>query len=123
MKILVVEDEPAILRYIYKLLRTRGHEVLALLCDGSDAANDALEHVRHIRFDAVLVGYMMPGLTGTDAAVQIKRLSAATHVVIMIERVPPDETDRLQRQGITFGQLPAPFEKEDLFRQLSVAAF
>ena len=117
MKILVVEDEPTILRFVYMLLRTRGHDVLALRCDGLDAANDALEHVRHICFDAVLVGYEMPGLTGTDAASRIKRLRPSTHVVIMTEPVPADETDCLHQQGITFGQLPTPFGEEDLFRQ------
>jgi CheY-like chemotaxis protein len=118
MKLLVVDDDFVILNYLEKLLGKRGHQVLALRCDSHAAAAEVLEHVRFIKFDAALVGLMMPGMNGLSAATWINKLSPLTKVIITIEPVPLDEADWLHRQGIVFGQLPAPFEPEELFCQL-----
>ena len=119
MKLLVVDDDLIILDYLERLLRKRGHQVLAIRCDGQEAAAEVLEHVRFIKFDAALVGLMMPGMNGLSTATWIDRLSPSTKIIITIEPVPPEEADWLRRQEITFGQLPAPFEPEELFRQLA----
>ena len=111
MKLLVVDDEPAILKYMHALLTDWGHQVVSLCLDGEQTAADVLEQVKLQKFDAALVGFMMPAMLGTELAAQIKRLSPTTKIIIMIEAVPP----ALQR----FALLPAPFEREALCRQLS----
>ena len=117
MKLLVVDDCSEILGYMHALL-TRRHEVLALPCNNEAEAAKILEDVGFLKFDVALVGFNMLGVLGTTLAVHINRLSPSTKVIITIEPVPPEEADWLRRQEITFGQLPAPFEKEELFRQL-----
>jgi CheY-like chemotaxis protein len=66
------------------------------------------------KFDVALVGFMMPAMLGTDLAAQIKRLSPATKIIIMIESVPPAIADGLLLEGLDFEQLPAPFERQEL---------
>jgi CheY-like chemotaxis protein len=119
MKLLVVDDEPAILKYMHALLTDWGHQVVSLCFNGEQTAADVLEQVKVQKFDVALVGFMMPAMLGTELAAQIKRLSPATKIVIMIESVPPAIADAVRREGVNFGQLPAPFEREKLFRQLS----
>lgn len=119
MKLLVVDDEPAILKYVHALLSDWGHQVVSLCLNGEQTAADVLEQVKLQKFDAALVGFMMPAMLGTELAAEIKRLSPATRTIITIESVPPAIADELRREGVDFGQLPAPFEREELFRQLS----
>lgn len=118
MKLLVVDDSSEMLYYMHRLLTHWGHEVLALSCYGEDEAAEILEDVRFLKFDVALVGFNMLGVLGTTLAVHINRLSPSTKVVMFMEPVPPEEADWLRRQGVAFEQLPAPFEKEDLLRQL-----
>jgi DNA-binding NtrC family response regulator len=120
MKLLVVDDCSEILEYMRRLLTHRGHEVLALCCNGEAEAAEILEDVGFLKFDVALVGFNMLGVLGTTLAVHINRLSPSTKVIIAIEPVPVEEADRLHRQGIAFGQLPAPFAPEELFRQLAL---
>jgi DNA-binding NtrC family response regulator len=119
MKLLVVDDCSNILDYLHALLTRRCHEVLSLRCNSEAEAAEILEDVGFLKFDVALVGFNMLGMLGTTLAVHINRLSPSTKVIITIESVPPEEADRLHRQGIAFGQLPAPFEPEELFRQLA----
>jgi DNA-binding NtrC family response regulator len=119
MKLLVVDDCSEILAYMHKLLTHWGHQVLALCCNSEPEAAEILEDVGFLKFDVALVGFNMLGVLGTTLAVHINRLSPSTKVIITIEPVPPEEADWLRRRGVAFEQLPAPFEKVDLFRQLS----
>jgi DNA-binding NtrC family response regulator len=118
VKLLVVDDCSEILEYMRRLLTHRGHEVLALRCNSEPEAAEILEDVGFLKFDVALVGFNMLGVLGTALAVHISKLSPSTKVIIAIEPIPPEEGDRVHRQGIAFGQLPAPFEPEELFRQL-----
>ena len=118
MKLLVVDDCSEILEYMRRLLTHRGHEVLALRCHSEPEAAEILEDVGFLKFDVALVGFNMLGVLGTTFAVHINRFSPSTKVIITVEPVPSEEAERLHHQGIAFGQLPAPFEKEELFRQL-----
>jgi CheY-like chemotaxis protein len=119
MKLLIMDDEPTILKYMHALLTDWGHQVVSLCFNGEQTAADVLEQVKLQKFDVALVGFMMPGMLGTELAAQIKRLSPATKIIIIIESVPPAIADSVRREGVDFGQLHAPFEREKLFRQLS----
>jgi CheY-like chemotaxis protein len=113
LKILVVDDEPAIVEYFTALLTQAGFQVLPV-CDPFEA----IEKTAEFAFDAVLVGYVMPGMLGTDAAVRIKSFSPDTKVIIAIEEVPTEEKSRLAGSGYTFDFLPMPFERQELLEKL-----
>ncbi len=77
-KILVVDDEPSILRLLQEALTQWGYQVT---CAGSGKV--ALEAIRGDLFDAVLTDIRMPEMTGLDLLREIKRHDESTEVVMM----------------------------------------
>ena len=78
--ILVVDDEPAILRLAIRAIRGQGYGVL--WCEN---ASDALDLVREHRPELVLTDAMMPRVDGRELARQIKVDAelGATKVIVM----------------------------------------
>ena len=66
-KILIVDDEPDIVRLLQMKLQRSGYEVVTAYC-GSDAVLKAEEEA-----DAVLMDAMMPGMDGFTAMIGIKQ--------------------------------------------------
>ena len=85
MKLLVVDDERPIVKHMDALLTGWGHKVVSLCLDGELTPADVLEQVKLQKFDVALVdNFKMPPLLGTDLPAQIKRLSPATKIIIMV---------------------------------------
>lgn len=63
VRILVVEDEPAIADNIAALLAAKGHKV-AVCLEGAEAVNRA----RKETFDLILLDVMLPRMSGFDVA-------------------------------------------------------
>jgi CheY-like chemotaxis protein len=61
-RILVVDDEPSIVKLVSTTLRTRGHTVYEAV-DGVDA----IEKAKELKPDLILLDIMMPRMTGTEA--------------------------------------------------------
>ncbi len=60
-RVLLVDDEPAILRLVTHLLRKAGYEVAS-----AQTAREALGFLRRFEFDCIVTDAMMPDLTGFD---------------------------------------------------------
>jgi DNA-binding response OmpR family regulator len=59
MRILVVEDEPRLLRNLAKALREEGYAV-----DTAETGDEGLYKAESYGYDAVVLGVMLPGLDG-----------------------------------------------------------
>jgi DNA-binding NtrC family response regulator len=115
MKLLVVDKDPSVVKFMDALLTHWGYQVVSLCFDGELTAADVLEHVKLQKFDVALVDFWMPSMQGTELPTQIKRLSPATKIVIMgLMPVPRAAADALRREGVHFGQLLLPFERIEL---------
>ncbi len=77
-KILVVDDEPSILRLLEEALTRWGYQVR---CAAS--GDEALEALRGDLFDAVLTDVRMPEMSGLDLLREIKRHDDSIEVVMM----------------------------------------
>jgi two-component system, OmpR family, KDP operon response regulator KdpE len=77
VRILVVDDEPPMLRVVAANLRARGFEVLTA-ASGEDALLEAAEH----RPDCILLDLNLPGIDGLEVLRRL-RTWASTPVVIM----------------------------------------
>ena len=79
-RILVVDDEPSIVRTLSYVLRRDGFEVL----EAHDGA-EAVEVARREKPDLVFLDVMMPRMSGFDAITEIKGTPelASTHVVVL----------------------------------------
>jgi CheY-like chemotaxis protein len=60
-RILLIDDEPAVLRLVTHLLRKAGYEVAS-----AQSAQDAMGFLRRFHFDCILSDAMMPDLNGFD---------------------------------------------------------
>ncbi len=74
-KILVVEDDPDIMRIMTHTLRAAGHVVIAAY-----GGEDALRKVKQHHPDLVLTDLAMPKITGVEVIEQIKRDEATKHI-------------------------------------------
>src|SRR5512146_3240819 len=107
--ILLVDDEPGMLRYIRTLLEVDSYKV-----ETANSGNDALERVqRGLSPDLVLLDLLMPGLDGLQTLEQLRHVQPGMKV-IMLSCV---RDTRKVVQAIRLGAqdyLTKPFQKNDL---------
>jgi len=78
LRVLLVEDEPALRQILVSYLRIDHHQVMAT-ADG----REALQVFRAGEYDLVLTDRAMPNFGGDQLAVEIKRLSPSTPVIML----------------------------------------
>jgi PAS domain S-box-containing protein len=109
LSVLVVEDEPEVLRVVQTFLTGWGCKVLA--CSRADAALEALQPGGE-RFDVLLSDVVLgPGLRGTDIAARARALRPDLAVLLM-SGYAPDAV--LPSDGGTWPLLRKPFTREQL---------
>jgi two-component SAPR family response regulator len=77
-KVIIVDDEPAMLKLMTNILKTMKFEVF----DFSDPRN-VLEVIRDInpKVDLLITDYDMPGMTGGELATEIKELRPKMKII------------------------------------------
>lgn len=113
MKILLIEDEQKIARYVTKALETEGHAVdLVLRGDAGKIAATTQP------YDIIVLDLALPGCDGLDVLREVRRNSIATPVLVMTAR--GEKNDRIQ--GLDLGAddyLPKPFAMEELVARVN----
>lgn len=89
-RVLVVDDEPAVLDFVHRALNSSGYEV-----QRASGPREALKIVGRGRVDLVLSEVRLPGMSGLRLVRNITRLSPATATLLMSgwarsPGVPPD---------------------------------
>ena len=110
IKVLAVDDDPAILRLIEVNLSLEGFEV-AVAAGGDDAVARAKE----VDPDVILLDVMMPGLTGWDLARRLRDEAATTAIPLVFLSARTQDEDR--RRGEELGvaaYVNKPFDPADL---------
>ncbi len=92
VKVLVVEDEPAIAQAVVTRLRSEGWETV-VVHDGVAAVGAAEE----LRPDVVVLDVMLPGLDGHEVC---RRIQARRPVPVLMLTARDDETDMLVGLGV-----------------------
>src|SRR5438552_2953326 len=77
-KILVVDDEPSILRLLQEALTQWGYSVKA-----ASSGTEAVEAVRAEMFDAVITDIRMPEMSGLELLKEVKRQDESIEIVMM----------------------------------------
>ena len=111
MRILVVEDEPRLLRNLAKALREEGYAV-----DTSESGDEGLYKATNSNYDAVVLDVMLPGLDGWEVLKRL-RLEKPTPVLMLTAR--DAHKDRVR--GLDNGAddyLVKPFDLEELLARL-----
>ena len=115
-RILIVEDDGVIGRYIQNILQKLGYQVLDVVSSGDEAIQiSSKEHPDLVLMDIILEG----DLDGVDAAGQIYRRFDIPVVYVTAFA----DNDTLQRAKITdpFGYILKPFEERNLHATIEIA--
>lgn len=111
--ILLVEDQPALLRLMHRLLAGFGYRVVPA---GSAAEATALAAELGDQVDLLVTDIVMPGQHGPDLAAEL--LSDHPAMGVLCISGYPEMADRLARTGHDFATLQKPFTAEELAREV-----
>jgi DNA-binding NarL/FixJ family response regulator len=93
--LLIVDDHASFRVAARKLLEHHGYEIVGEACDGATA----LEAVRQLRPDAVLLDVQMPDLDGFEVATRLTAGETAPAIVMVSSRDGEDFGDLVERSG------------------------
>jgi len=113
MKVLLIEDEQKISRYVAKALTDEGHEVEAIT-----RGDEGFAAATTKPYDIILLDLALPGRDGLEILKAIREKSIATPVLILTAR--GELPDRIQ--GLDLGAddyLPKPFALEELLARVA----
>ncbi|MBT3194583.1 MAG: response regulator [Verrucomicrobia bacterium] len=111
MKILALDDDPALLRIMEAMLSHNGHDVTCV-----ETPEAAIDHVAKEQFDFVLVDYQMRDKTGVWFMENVK-LPRETKALLVTATIDRDVINRMFALGAS-GYLIKPFDEADLLHQL-----
>lgn len=114
LRILLVDDEAAILECVGRLLRGHGHIVNEFLNFSLGTALEIVEAAAAIKFDLALVDAVMPGIDGIELIEYLHRVSPRTRFVSMGCGAFAEAATILTNRGIACQTLLKPFEPKQL---------
>ena len=112
--ILVVEDEPALLRALRINLRARGYEALTM-----QAGRPALEQATQREPDAVILDLGLPDIDGIDLIRELRSVTSAPVIVLSGRTGPGDKIGALDAGADDY--VTKPFSMEELLARLRAA--
>ncbi len=113
-KILIIDDEPGIVRLVSAYLKPEGYEVLTA-ADG----NAGLKAARAFKPDLILLDVMLPGMDGIELLSRLRRESEV-YVIMLTART--EETDKIV--GLSVGAddyVTKPFSPRELVARIKSA--
>ena len=112
MKVLIVEDESRVARFVKKALSDQG-----FCCDTSSNGLEACQMILSNGYDAVVLDIMLPGLDGLGLLKRIRRQKSIVPVLLLSARGSVDE----RIEGLNLGAddyLPKPFSTDELIARI-----
>lgn len=113
--ILVTDDDKACRESIRKVLEQQGHSVCA-----TEDVDAALQELAAQHFDLVVCDYRMPGKTGVDFLVEMKRCRCPVPVLIVSACADAQTQATILELG-AIGFLKKPVRRQDLLDQAARA--
>src|SRR3989440_4616582 len=111
MRILVVEDEPRLLRSLAKALREEGYAV-----DTADAGDEGLYKAESYDYDAVVLDGMLPRLDGWEVLERLRKQKQTPVLMLTARDAPKDRVRGLDTGADDY--LIKPFDLPELLARL-----
>ena len=108
-RVLVVDDQPQVLKFIEIDLKLRGFEVV-----GATSGNEALELTKTVKPDIILLDMIMPGKNGFEI---LKELQTFTDLPVIAFSASPENQDEALRCGAS-DFVHKPFDPDDMARRI-----
>ncbi len=103
-KVLIVDDEPAIVRFLKSFLEKRHYTALT-----ASTGEEALEQFKQERPEIVLLDIRLPDRDGLEVLKEIKRIDPRVSVIV-VTAVTDEETGKRALELGAFDYLAKPFE-------------
>jgi two-component system OmpR family response regulator len=111
MRILLVEDEPRLLRTLAKALREAGYAV-----DTADTGEEGLFKAQTYDYDAMVLDVMLPGLDGWTVLARLRQHKATPVLMLTARDATPDRVRGLDTGADDY--LVKPFDLDELLARL-----
>jgi CheY-like chemotaxis protein len=105
LKVLVIDDEPAIREICGEFLCLLGYEV-----DVAENGREGLAHFDPLVHQIVVTDFLMPGLTGAETAAAIRARSGTTQILLISGSVGQHDENLAVEAGWHFLRKPFAFE-------------
>lgn len=108
-KIMLVDDEPSILKVLSIKLRVSGYQVISAL-----NGDEALKLIKSEKPDVVLLDVIMPGMDGFEV---LQKLRAFSKLPVIVVSARPEYS----RQAMTLGAnafIAKPFDIDELLKKI-----
>ena len=113
-KILVIDDEPNILKLVSFILTSKGYKVVE-----AQLAEEGIAKARAEKPDMIILDVMMPKMDGFQAASKLKAIAETRDIPILMLSSKAQFEDKMK--GIDAGAMDyitKPFEKEELLQKI-----
>lgn len=114
-KILLIDDEPEVLRATKMVLQLDGHEV-----ELQSTSHNAVDRILKGDFDLAIVDLMMPIVSGEDVLAQVKRALPQFPIILLSGSADMFSYDRLVKLG-AFTLMDKPFDPQRLLEVVRAA--
>src|SRR5213594_5111492 len=111
MRILVVEDEPRLLRNLAKALREQGYAV-----DTADAGDEGLYKAQTYSYDAIVLDVMLPRLDGWEILTRLRKQKQTPVLMLTARDAGKDRVRGLDTGADDY--LVKPFDLPELLARL-----
>src|SRR5687768_4437442 len=111
MRILVVEDEPRLLRNVAKALREEGYAV-----DTAEAGDEGLHKAESYNYDAIVLDIMLPRLDGWEILERLRRHKRTPVLMLTARDATKDRVRGLDSGADDY--LVKPFDLPELLARL-----
>jgi DNA-binding response OmpR family regulator len=110
-RVLVVDDEPRILKFLKIRLKASGYEVLT-----ADSGLEALEQVQAQEPDLLVLDVVMPGMDGFETLKQVRALSSVPVIILSAKEANTDKVRGLELGADDY--LAKPFSPDELVARI-----
>lgn len=115
IRVLLVDDEEEFVEPLAERLSIRDYDTTVSL-----RGEDAIEKLRQLNFDVVILDVRMPGMDGTDVLREMKRIKPLTEVIMLTGHATVESAIEGMKQG-AYDYLLKPCETEELVEKINRA--
>lgn len=113
-RILIVEDNK-----INQMITRKILEKHKVICDIADNGTIAIEKVKTNHFDLILMDIHMPGISGIEATVEIRKFDEEIPIVALTAVTLDENLDEFYLNGFT-DIIPKPYKTEEFFHKINM---